>query len=118
MEKLALYWTRFWAVPHALKVAGCIALLCLALPVFADSIARQGSDWVRLTLKPCEDAQVVAVMQAQGLKPEDFRAGLGHFGGQDFAACWRPAGGGAALVYGDGDQGYVPVGDLKIAPEA
>jgi len=95
-----------------------LAAAILAFPAIADSIARQGSNWVRLTLRPCEDAKVAAVIQAQGLHPGQFRAAYASFDGRSYVACWTPAQGGAALVYGDGDQGYVPVGDLKPAPEA
>jgi hypothetical protein len=33
--------------------------------------------------------------------------------GQTFAACWRMAGGVAHLLYEDGDQGIVPMAELK-----
>lgn len=95
----------------------CAALVLAACPSFADSIAHQGSNWVRLTLKPCEGKAAEAVQKLGG-DPEKMRAAASNIGGQDFAACWMPAGGGAAVVYEDGDAGYVPMEDLKAVPEA
>lgn len=94
------------------------AALAAAGPVVADSIARKGADWVRLSLKPCANTEVVAHLERAGAHADAFRAGSAHFGGQDYGVCWQPANGGALLVYSDGDTGFVPVSDLKPAPEA
>lgn len=93
-------------------------LLLVASIARADAMARRGQDWVRLTLKPCEDEHVVAVMRAQGQDPLAYRAGSAHMSGVDYAMCWQPAPGGAALVYDDGDVGFVPKDIIKPAPEA
>lgn len=93
------------------------AALAVASPAGADTIARQGSDWVRLTLRPCADPAVVAVLEAHGEHADAFRAAVAYFGGHEFAGCWRPVGGGAGIVYGDGDAGYVPAQDLAPVPE-
>jgi len=100
------------------QVLIALAAASLAGTAIADSIARQGSNWVRLTLRPCEDAKVAAVIQAQGKHPGQFRAAYASFDGRSYVACWTPAQGGAALVYQDADVGFVPIGDLKPAPEA
>lgn len=51
-----------------------LILLLLAAPVHADSELRQGADWVRISASPCEDAKVVALLQAAGEDPADYRA--------------------------------------------
>lgn len=93
-------------------------ILLLAPLALADSVARNGSDWVRLTLKPCEDTAIAAVMAKQGLNPLDFRAGTANFNGKDYALCWMPVNGGAGLVFDDGDAGFVGSDQLKAVPEA
>jgi hypothetical protein len=94
------------------------AALAAASSCFADSIARQGSDWVRLSPKPCADETVKAVIVQKGGNPEAFRAATAHLQGQDFSACWVPVGGAVGLVYSDGDQGLVSMADLHPVPEA
>lgn len=94
------------------------AALAAAGPSHADAIARHGADWVRLTLQACKDPRVVPVVEAAGEHPDGMRAAVAHLGGRDCIACWRPAPGGAFLLYEDGDQGLVPLSDLRPAPEA
>lgn len=120
---LSVLWPLAWlverfAVIQALLAACLLGALVSPQPARADSIARSGSNWVRLTLKPCTDAATVAALQEQGLDPESFRAARSEFGGVPHAACWMPAQGGAVLVYDDKDQGYIPVDALKAVPEA
>lgn len=89
--------------------------VCVALPVKADSIARNGSDWVRLTAKPCASAEVLEHMKKAGENPLDFRAGLARISGAEYEVCWRPVYEHEVvfLRYADGDAGLVPFGDLK-----
>lgn len=54
--------------------------------------------------------------QLARLGPElhsQFKAALAVVEGRIFAACWRKAGNVAHLLYEDGDQGIVPLSDLK-----
>lgn len=92
-------------------------LLLLAAPVFAqDLVARQGNDSVRLTATPCESAEVLAIIdKKEAAYKDDFRRALAQFQGQTFEACWHPFGGGAHLIYADGDEGQIPMDALKPA---
>lgn len=98
----------------------CILLVALGSPqpARADSEARKGADFVRMSALPCKDEAVVAAIQALGLDPLDFRAARAEFGGQTFLACWRRVGDLAHIVYQDGDQGAVPFTELKPLREA
>lgn len=93
------------------------AALAAAHPASADAIARTGRNWVLITLKPCTDAQVVAVLTQRGEHPDAFRAASAHYGGVDYAACWKSTDGGADLIYEDGDDGFVETVDLKALQE-
>lgn len=90
-------------------------LLCAALaaaPAFAqDLVARQGNDTVRLADAPCTSEQVLARIEP-ALRPK-FRAAMAVVEGHSFEACWLSAGDVAHLLYEDGDQGIVPLSDLK-----
>ena len=89
----------------------CGAALAAAPAMSQDLVARQGNDTVRLADAPCTSEQVLS-----RLKPElraQFRAALAVVEGRTFEACWRPAGNAAHLLYEDGDQGLVPLADLK-----
>jgi hypothetical protein len=92
-----------------------LIVLCAALaaaPVFAgDLVARQGGDTVRLGDRPCTSERVLALL-APGLHPE-YKAATATVQGNTFTACWRKAGGVAHLLYEDGDQGIVPMAELK-----
>lgn len=96
-----------------------VALITLFVSglALADSIGRQGNDWVRITARPCADDKVLQHIPDAGRRL-DFRAATAHFQGQDYAACWAQAAGGVDLVYEDGDTGFVPERDLKPVPEA
>lgn len=94
-----------------------MTLLLVAAPALADSVARQGADWVRITARPCTNEKVPQHIPDAGRRL-DFRAATAQFGGQGYSACWTPIPGGVGLVYEDGDQGIVPQGDLKPVPEA
>lgn len=90
-------------------------LLCAALavtPAFADDlIARSGSDTVRLADSPCSSEQVLKHLQPQ--MHAQFRAASAVVEGRSFSACWRVMGQVAHLLYEDGDQGVIPLTDLK-----
>jgi hypothetical protein len=90
-------------------------ILCAALaasPAFADDlVARQGSDSVRLAEAPCTSSEILGQLPPQ-VHPE-FKAASAQVEGKTFAACWRKAGASAHLVYEDGDQGLIPLADLK-----
>jgi hypothetical protein len=94
-----------------------VLLLCAPL-ARADAIARQGSNWVRLTALLCKSEPVQERIKALGRDPLDFRAASARFEGKDYAGCWIPRGGAAHVIYEDGDQGLIPLEDLKPAPEA
>lgn len=89
------------------------AILCL--PAAADSEARSGADWVRLTANPCADEAVIAVLKQHDADPLDFRAAQAEIGGTAFTACWRPMFDTreVLVVFGDGDIARVPFGALK-----
>lgn len=91
------------------------AILCAALavaPAFAnDLVAYNGGDSVHLSDSPCENEQVLS-----SLPPEihaDLRAASAVLQGQAFTGCWRVLGNAAYLLYEDGDQGLIPLSDLK-----
>jgi hypothetical protein len=90
-------------------------LLCAALvavPALADDlVARQGDDSVRLAESPCTSERILAQLPA-GMHG-DFKAASAVVEGKNFVACWRAAGNAAFLVYEDGDQGVIPMDELK-----
>jgi hypothetical protein len=90
-------------------------LLCAALaaaPALAgDLVARQGSDTVRLADGPCTSETVLAQLDPR--LHSQYKAASAIVQGQTFAGCWRKTGSVAHLLYEDGDQGIVPIADLK-----
>lgn len=92
-----------------------ILVLCAALaavPAFAqDLVARQGNDSVRLNDGPCTSDLVLSRLQPQ--MREEYKAATAVVDGQNFTACWRPMGNAAHLLYEDGDQGLIPMEELK-----
>lgn len=113
-------WKAFRSLPGPMRGGAYLALwilLLLTLPAQADAIAKHGNDWVRITALGCKNEAVRKQIEALGRDPLDFRAAA-HFGGKDWAACWIPRGQAIHLIYEDGDQGLIPIGDLKPAPEA
>ena len=91
----------------------CAALAAFAVaPTFAqDLVARQGEDSVRLSEAACKSELVLSRLQPG--QAEEFRAASAVFQGQRFQACWRIMGNAAYLLYEDGDQGVIPVHELK-----
>jgi len=90
-------------------------VLCAALaaaPVFAEQlVARQGDDSVRLADSPCQSEQVLGRLSPQS--HDEYKSATAVFQGQNFVACWRVMGNVAHLVYEDGDQGIIPIAELK-----
>ena len=89
----------------------CAAALALA-PAFAeDLVAREGNDSVRLASTPCENQTVLK--QVEPGTHGEYKSASATVQGQNFVACWRAMGNVAHLVYEDGDQGIIPIGELK-----
>jgi hypothetical protein len=90
-------------------------VLCAALafsPVFAQElVARQGDDSVRLNDGPCASEQVISRLEPATAR--EYKSASAQLAGQRFVACWREMGGVAHLVYEDGDQGVIPMAELK-----
>jgi hypothetical protein len=91
----------------------CLALTAAAAaPAFADQlVARQGNDSVRLTEGACQSQLVLARVEPGS--QEEYKAAPAEFQGKNFVACWRTMGGVAHLVYEDGDQGIIPLQELR-----
>ena len=88
------------------------AALAFAAPVFAqDLVARQGSDSVHLNDGPCASDLVRGRLEPK--MAEEYKSATAVVDGQTFNACWRPVGNAAHLMYEDGDQGLIPLSDLK-----
>jgi hypothetical protein len=87
-------------------------LLCAALAaapaIAADLVARHGSDTIRLADEPCTSQLVLGRLEAR--LHSKYKAVVQ---GQNFIACWRPAGRAVHLMYEDGDQGILPMEALK-----
>lgn len=97
-----------------------IAAACAAAgAALADSEARRGSDFVRITVRPCADEKVVAAITAAGEDPKDYRAARAEIGGAPFAGCWKPMFEREMIFlrYDDGDAGLLPFGELKPVKE-
>lgn len=98
-------------------VAVCVALAAAVAPALADGlVARQGDDSVRLSETACQSELVLARVDPG--TAEEYRAATAVFQGQRFVACWRTMGSVAHLVYEDGDQGIIPLQELKRELEA
>jgi hypothetical protein len=90
----------------------CAAIAITATPAFADElVARQGADSVRLAESPCTSEQVLEQLPPQ--VRSEFSSATAEVEGRIFKACWRKAGQSAHLVYEDGDQGLIPLSELK-----
>ena len=94
-------------------VVFCAAVAALAAaPTFAQElIARQGDDSVRLSDTACRSELVLRRLDPSAAG--EYKAASAQFQGQRFTACWRMMGNVAHLVYEDGDQGLIPVQELK-----
>lgn len=89
--------------------------LCAALafaPAFAeDLVAREGNDSVRLADAPCENPVIMKLVEPEA--HTEYKAASATVQGQNFVACWRAMGSVAHLVYEDGDQGIIPMVELR-----
>ena len=95
----------------AIAVAAALAALAAA-PSFAQTlVARQGDDSVRLSDGACQSELVLSRLESG--QHEEFHAATAVFQGQNFQACWRAMGNVAFLIYEDGDQGIIPLQELK-----
>lgn len=94
-------------------------LLLVAAPAFADSEFREGSDWVRITPKPCTNDKVLAFLEQAGENALDYHAASAEVAGAPFAGCWKPAYDKRVIMlrYDDNDQGMIPFGDMKPVKE-
>jgi hypothetical protein len=94
-------------------VVFCAALAALSVaPSFAQElVARQGDDSVRLSDSACQSEQVLR--RIDPATASEYKSASAVFQGQRFNACWRMMGNVAHLVYEDGDQGVIPVHELK-----
>lgn len=96
----------------AFVLVAAAAAAIAAAPSFAQTlVARQGDDSVRLSDGECKSQLVLS--RLQGEQTEDFHAATAVFQGQNFNACWRQMGNVAFLIYEDGDQGIIPLQELK-----
>ena len=95
-------------------------VLCAALataPAMAgDLVARRGGDSVHLGDAPCTSQLVLGQLEPR-LQPK-YKAASAVVNGETFTACWRKTGSVIHLLYEDGDQGIVPMTDLKPALSA
>ena len=94
-------------------VVFCAAIAAFAAaPVFAQElVARQGDDSVRLSEDACSSELVLKRLDPDSAG--EYKAASAVFQGQKFNACWRIMGNVAHLVYEDGDQGIIPIQELK-----
>jgi hypothetical protein len=76
-----------------------------------DLVARQGGDTVHLADAPCTSPQVLSQLEPK--LHYQFKAATATVQGHTFSACWHLTKAGAHLLYEDGDQGLVPLSDLK-----
>ena len=91
-------------------IAVCAALAMT--PAFADTlVARQGDDSVRLADVPCRSEAVLGRIEPN--IHSDYKSATARLAGQSFVACWREMGSVAHVVYEDGDQGLIPMAELK-----
>lgn len=92
-----------------------VLLLCAALaaaPAFADDlVAHNGNDSVRLGEAPCTSQLVLSRLQPN--MHEHYKSATAVVEGTNFVACWRVVGNAAHLLYEDGDQGIIPLSELK-----
>jgi hypothetical protein len=92
--------------------AAALAAAFAAAPSFAQElVARQGDDSVRLSDTACKSELVLRRLDPANA--DEYKAASAVFQGQRFNACWRMMGNVAHLVYEDGDQGIIPVAELK-----
>ena len=89
----------------------CAAALAAAPALAGDLVARQGGDSVHLAEAPCTSTQVLVRLEPS--QHSQYKAATAVVQGHTFSACWRMMGNVAHLLYEDGDQGIVPLANLK-----
>ncbi|MFT3718285.1 hypothetical protein [Pseudorhodoferax sp.] len=99
---------------HALSSALCVALAGLvAAPAGAgDLVVNQGRDSIRLRDGACTSRSVLQHIDP-AVHPR-FRTATATLQGQRYTACWSLVDSVVYLVYEDGDQGLVPLSQLKV----
>jgi hypothetical protein len=120
MRKLQRFWSEFRDQPWIFQFGEMLAIALISLGLLmpgvakaGEMVARNGSDEVRVSDKPCANGAVVEHIRLAGGNVDTFREAAVRFGGKSYAACYRVAGGFVHLVYEDGDQGIVPTGEFK-----
>lgn len=90
-------------------------MMLAAAPALADSEAREGADWVRISADPCKDEKVLAHIAAAGEDAKDYRRARAEIQGASYSGCWQPLFNKEVIYlrYEDGDSGVVPFRDLK-----
>jgi hypothetical protein len=102
----------FWENKVMKAVVFCAVAAALTAPSFAQElVARQGDDSVRLSDTACQSELVLRRIDPSAVG--EYKSASAMFQGQRFTACWRMMGNVAHLVYEDGDQGIIPVQELK-----
>jgi hypothetical protein len=95
-----------------MKAAFALCAALVLVPAFADELViRTGNDSVRLADAPCESQGVLQHMEPA--MHVQYKAAYAVVQGEKFVACWRALGSAAHLIYEDGDQGIIPMSDLK-----
>ncbi len=94
------------------SIASICAAFALAGPALAaDMVASEGGDTVRLAEAACTNTTVLDKVDP-AMRPY-LRAASAELQGHTFVGCWRPTAAGAHLIYEDGDQGLVPLDNLR-----
>lgn len=89
-----------------------LVLLLVAFPASAgELVAKRGDDEVRLFDSPCIHGGTLG--QIPPAMREQFHKATGRFNGQMFYGCWIPRGDMAVVLWEDGDQGLIPLAELK-----
>ena len=92
----------------------CSAALLAAAPAFAEEVvASNGQDSVRLSDAQCSSQKILE--QVEPAMRDQLKDASAQIGGQQFQACWIVDGSVAHLVYEDGDEGMVPLGEFHKA---
>lgn len=89
----------------------CAACAIAAPALATDLVATEGRDTVRLAEAACTNTTVLN--QVEHDMRRYLRAASAELQGRNYVACWRPTAVGAHLIYEDGDQGLVPLSNLR-----
>lgn len=79
---------RYLSLPLPLRIGLLCTLgflmVCWTAPAAADSIAKRGDDWVRITARPCSDPGILALIAKGDPDPHahlDYRAAMARIQG-------------------------------------